>query len=125
MRVGCLRHSTKKPTKAEAERFQAIKSIGCICCIKLGLPFQCGPTEAHHLLSGNKRRGHMESIPLGSYHHRAVPWEGFTLRQMAETFGPSLAKGSKPFRAKFGDDESLLAETNRLIVGAHIQEYGQ
>lgn len=89
--------------------------------MKLGLPFQCGPTEVHHLLSGNKRRGHMHSIPLGSYHHRAVPWEGFTLRQMAETFGPSLAKGSKPFRAKFGGDDELLEEVNRMIGIKHAQ----
>lgn len=105
----------RKITADDAERFVAIKSLGCICCVKLGLPMQCGPTEAHHLLSGGRRRGHADSIPLGTWHHRGVPWRTLNSRQMTEAFGPSLANGSKPFRAKFGTDDELLAEVNNLI----------
>lgn len=110
-----VKHSTKPPTKAESARFEAIKSLGCIACLKLRLPMQCGPTEAHHLLSGGRRRGHMDSIPLGQWHHRAVQWKTMNSRQMTEFFGPSLAKGSKPFHAAFGSDTELLEMTNQLI----------
>lgn len=110
-----MKHSTKKPTKAEAARFEAIKSLGCLACRKLGLAMFCGPIECHHLLSGGKRRGHMDSVPLGRWHHRGIPWQTLNSRQMTEAFGPSLAKGSKPFHAMFGSDDELLAETNQLI----------
>lgn len=35
--------------------------------------------------------------------------------QMLQDFGPSLAKGSKAFRMKYGTDDELLAEVNSLI----------
>lgn len=110
-----MKHSTKPPTKAESVRFEAIKALGCICCRKLGLPMQGGRTELHHLLSGGRRRGHMYSVPLCRWHHQSVPWQTMNSRQMTEYFGPSLAKGSKPFRAMFGSDEELLSEVERLI----------
>lgn len=108
---------SKPATKADKARFEAIKSLGCLACRKLNLPMQCGVTEAHHLLSGGKRRGHADSIPLGRWHHRGIPWTTLNSRQMTEQFGPSLAKGSKPFHARFGSDNELLAEANALIEG--------
>lgn len=110
-----MKHSTGRPTKAQVSRFEQLRAIGCLCCKKLGLPFQCGATEIHHTLSGGKRRGHDYTLPLGSYHHRGTLWAGMTTKQMMEFFGPSLARGSKPFREKFGTDDELLAEVNKLI----------
>jgi hypothetical protein len=103
-------------TKAHAERFEAIKSLGCLACRKLGLAMFCGPIEAHHLLSGGRRRGHKESIPLGRWHHRGIPWQTLNTRQMADAFGPSLRLQSKLFHATFGTDDELLAEAERLIA---------
>jgi hypothetical protein len=34
---------------------------------------------------------------------------------MTEQFGPSLARGSKPFHEAFGTDDELLAEVERLL----------
>jgi len=106
--------SLKAPTKAEKARFAHFSRIGCIAC-RLAGQTDCGPTEAHHLLSGNKRRGHAYSIPLGSHHHRGEPPEGMTAKQAAEWYGPSLARQSKAFRALYGSDDVLLAEVNRRI----------
>lgn len=106
---------TKPATKSEKAHLDAVKRIGCLACIKLGMPMQCGPTEAHHTLSGGRRRGHAFVIPLGQWHHRAVTWHSFNAHQMTETFGPSLAKGSKPFHEAFGSDNELLAEVERLM----------
>lgn len=110
-----MRHSTPKPNASDVKRFEAIKSLGCLACRKLNLPMFCGPTEAHHLLSGGRRRGHAQTIPLGAWHHRGAIWYSLNSAQMTEQFGPSLAKGSKLFHERFGSDEELLAEVDRLI----------
>jgi hypothetical protein len=102
-------------TKAHKERFAAIKSLGCLACRKLGLAMFCGPIEAHHLLSGGRRMGHDKTIPLGSWHHRGIPWLTFSAKEMAEAFGPSLRLQSKLFHATFGSDDELLAEINEMI----------
>lgn len=108
-----MKHSTKPPTRAERARFEALHEIGCICCRKRG--FRSWPVEIHHLLSGNRRRGHLYTIPLSPWSHRGVLSCGWTRSMMTDVFGPSLAHGSKPFHAAFGSDDSLLAEVNALI----------
>ncbi len=108
-----MKHSTKAPTAAERARFEALHEIGCICCRKRG--FSSWPVEIHHLLSGNRRRGHMATIPLCPHHHRGIPPAHWTIRAATDFVGPSLAHGSKPFHAAFGSDDSLLAEVNALI----------
>lgn len=113
-----MRHSTGKPTKAEKARMDAIKEADrCIACT-----LHCAPTmpgvEIHHLLSGNRRRGHMFTVGLCPWHHRSVVHPYFeTSARMRERYGPSLANGSKPFREAFGDDEALLEYQNRLLDG--------
>ena len=71
--------------------------------------------EAHHLISGNKRRGHAESIACCPWHHRAVQPYGLTKSQATHLYGPSLADGSKPFHAAYGSDDELLQAQNTLL----------
>jgi hypothetical protein len=106
---------TKPLTPADRERFGQIKSMRCIACQVMRHFGCCGPTEAHHLLSGNKRIGHHATVPLGAYHHRAEPLPGFTVREMEASFGPSLKLSSKLFRERFGDDQELLRLTNEKL----------
>ena len=115
--------SLNAPTKAERERFSYFASIGCIAC-RLAQQADCGVTEAHHLLSGNKRRGHEYTIPLGSWHHRGEPPHGLTAKQATMIFGPSLARMSRNFREQYGDDSFLLAETNGRIEVLRSQRVG-
>ncbi|MGP1667490.1 MAG: Ref family recombination enhancement nuclease [Rhodanobacter sp.] len=61
--------------------------------------------EVHHLLSGNRRIGHQDTLPLCPHHHRAI----------GKGLGPSLANGSKPFHAEYGSDQELLAMTDRAL----------
>ena len=108
-----MKHSTPSPSKADIARFEAFKTIGCIACRKHNvLNYH---TECHHLLSGNKRRGHQFTIPLCPWHHRA--FTHLSREQARETWGPSLAEGSKPFHERYGSDEELLKMTNELIEG--------
>lgn len=113
-----MKSKAKPATKAEREHLAAVKSLPCVACSHLGIagPYVCGPTEAHHLLSGNKRRGHMFVLPLGSWHHRAVLQGSLTFVGMRALYGPSLAHGSKPFHAAFGSDDELLARVNELLA---------
>jgi hypothetical protein len=124
-----MKHSTKKPNKAEAARMDKMKEMGvCLACRKVGVsnPFTGydmdsgrggSLIEIHHLLSGNKRRGHMFTISLCPWHHRGklpdlmVPESLMWLIKA----GPALVNGSKPFHAMFGSDYDLLAEQDELL----------
>lgn len=112
-----MRHSTKAPTKAEQKRFDCMKEMGiCIACMLRGTqPDYPQHVEIHHLLSGNRRIGHMATVSLCCWHHRAVPPFGWGDAEALDYLGPSLAKGSKPFRAAFGTDAELLTIQNGIL----------
>lgn len=106
-----------KATKSQRARMAKVKALPCVACRKLGLRgVQCGVTEVHHLLSGGRRRGHDHTVALGSYHHRGVLQPGLSLVVMNTVYGPSLRLASKKFHEQFGDDDSLLRETNELLT---------
>ncbi len=108
-----------RATAKQRARMAKVKQLPCVACRKRGAPFQCGVTEVHHLLNSSKRRGHDFTVSLCTWHHRAVPLIGCTSKAMTDTFGPSLRLASKKFHEVFGDDDSLLAETNRLLGAIH------
>lgn len=111
-----MKHSTGKPTKAEAARMARLKVMPCVSCvIAFGRFETCGPTEVHHLLSGNKRRGHMFTIPLGRWHHQGIPPKDMSAVTATRVFGPSLAKQSKKFRELYGNDDFLLEQVNKQL----------
>lgn len=112
--------STGRPTDAQAWRLVTIKKLGCICCMlnrERGVPTAYfGVCEAHHLLSGGRRRGHDFTIGLCRWHHQERPPYDMGVREASERFGPSLAGGSKPFHATYGTDDELLAMQNALLA---------
>lgn len=103
--------------KDRARRFAALKAMPCLTCPG------CGITEIHHLngggKAGQKRRGDEYTVPLGTWAHRGVPLAGWTAKQMEVTYGPSLARNSKAFRARYGTDDLLLRATNELLEIGH------
>lgn len=110
--------STGKPTRAESAWIDTVKRLGCLCCIARGYPHDPdGPAvEAHHLLSGGIRRGHLHTVGLCAWHHRGrLIVQGWTHAQHRERLGPSLAEGSVPFHEAFGDDDALMSAQHRLI----------
>lgn len=112
-----------------ADRHEALVALGCLCCLENlthpGRGLCAVPlggaiyVECHHLnaggLHGGKRLGDQHTVPLCSWHHRAVPCEGVRRSAMTAAYGPSWAGGSKPFRAVYGYDADLLDRANRLI----------
>ena len=107
---------TKPRNKAEQARFDKMKEQGiCMACYQLGIKgWQY--IEIHHLLSGNKRIGHMATVSLCPWHHRGK-WDVDVECLTAVILSPSLANGSKPFHAEFGSDAELLALQNEMLHG--------
>jgi len=94
-------------TKADLERFRKLQELGCIACHMLG---HFSVPEIHHLKSGNKRKGHQDTIPLCPAHHRGVEHD-------PELHGPSLALAPRSFHAAFGSDDYLLARVDMMLKG--------
>ena len=109
--------STSSPNKEETARFDAIKDIGCIIAVKMDIGWV--PCEIHHLTIGGKhganRRGHEFSIGLNPWSHRGVTFNGLTVDQCMEMFGPSYAKQPRAFRELIGPDDDLLEYQNQLL----------
>lgn len=111
--------STGNPTLAEAAWLRMVKEAGCVCCAARGYDREPGGplAEAHHLLSGGIRRGHLHAVGLCAWHHRGrlivTGWTHATHRRL---LGPSLAEGSVPFHEAFGVDDALMAATHALIA---------
>lgn len=103
------RPGNRARTQDEQARFDRIKAGNCMACAQRGIDLSGqGLVEVHHLLSGGRRIGHMATVGLCSWHHRAAPFWGHSHAEMRDHYGPSLAEGSKPFRAEFGSDAELL-----------------
>lgn len=122
-----FRRRIPKATPAEAERETLARSFGCICCyinIRDSL-FQRAPsrcTKNHCNLggrAGSLNRGERFTFIACEWHHLGNSVEigsrFLTQTEMARRYGPSLAKGSKTFRAVYGDDDTLIALTDEMI----------
>lgn len=113
-----MRHSTGTPTKAEAARFAKLKALGCIACRLNGdNSDEMVPPDIHHYLSGNKRIGHAATVPLCSWHHAGVAYDGVPSAWFLANLGPSFHKHTRQFRARYGSDAELLATVNAMIEG--------
>lgn len=114
------RPGNRAMTKAEAARVDAVKRSGCLCCIALGFDHdEDGPmVEAHHLLSGGIRIGHLATIGLCLWHHRARLFVmGWDTAMHRLKLGPSLEQDETAFHEQFGTDEELLEQQNLLLSG--------
>lgn len=109
-----MKHSTSTPTKAQADRMDKLREFGCVACWLDSASYRVEP-EIHHFLSGGKRIGHDATVPLCGWHHRAAPWFAMTVTECLDAYGPSWHQHRRAFRARYGQDDELLALTNDLI----------
>lgn len=100
-------------TKADRQRYDRLARIGCIAHRKLGLPWT--PAEMHHIDGRTKPGANKRTIPLSSWHHRAVPPAGMRPSEAAELLGPSLATNKSAFVERFGSECQLLDEVNTML----------
>lgn len=112
-----MKHSTGNPTKAEAARFAKLKALGCIACYLGGNAVEDNvEPQIHHYLSGNKRIGHMATIPLCAWCHLGTPYDGVPSEWFLANLGPSFHRHTREFRAKYGTDAELLETVNGMIA---------
>jgi Recombination enhancement, RecA-dependent nuclease len=82
---------SKAPTKAEREWMARARDYGCLACLQDG---HQSPASIHHLVQGNRRLGHLFSIPLCEPHHkgdgRVVPSVHFQKRTFVARYGAEL-----------------------------------
>ncbi len=92
-------------TKLERAWCDAITQIGCIVCF-LFESAPGTPGAVHHLLSGGRRIGHLDTICLcDPGHHQKSP----TPRKISRH--PDKAR----FEQAYGTEESLLAKSRQLV----------
>ena len=115
-----MNHSTGKPTKAEAARFDKLKALGCVACrLERDNSDAMLPPDIHHFLSGGKRIGHDATVPLCRWHHTGVPYDDVPTSWFLANVGPSFHRHTRQFRGRYGNDAELLAMTNLLIGESH------
>jgi hypothetical protein len=98
------------PTAQERAWLDAIVAYGCLVCWR-----QYGvqaSAEVHHMKSGDRRMGHLYSLPLCADHHRGGAGEGMFI---------SRHPYKRRFEAAYGSELDLLAELRAaLAAGAPV-----
>jgi hypothetical protein len=93
-----------------------MRQHGCIVCRKLGL---IRYPEIHHILSGGRRIGHDDTIPLCPWHHQGVPADMVMGKKNTERWlGPSMKESKIRFNRRFGTEAELLMEINKWLEGS-------
>lgn len=101
------------PNKEQQHRQDLIRELGCIVAMIRGHGFV--GCEIHHLTDCGRTISQDHTIGLNPWSHRGVTFNNLTKEQCLNLFGPSLAKGSKPFREEFGGNDELLAIQNAVL----------
>lgn len=96
-----FRRAIGSPTKAQQEKQDAARALGCIACRVRGMAVQCGPTRIHHRttgdLHGQKQLGQDFFVALGDWHHQGIRRPGWTQDAMTACYGPSLHHHKRDF----------------------------
>jgi hypothetical protein len=100
-----MSHSTGTPTAAEKHWMDFLQDFGCCVCRRQGRGFV--PTEIHHIVSGNRRLGHLKTLSLCYHHHRAAPAGSGEISRH-----PYKAR----FEAAYGTEDELLEYLQRRYV---------
>ena len=98
-----------KPNKENEERFDAMREIGCICCLLEGNGWS--QAQIHHISGCKTQEDHANSIPLCYYHHlgdqQNAPSKLYVSRH------PNKYR----FEQLYGTEAELLSATNALLIG--------
>lgn len=82
---------SKPAIKAEREWMDRARDYGCLACLQDGHQTSA---SIHHIVHGNRRLGHLFTLPLCELHHkgdgRIVPSVHFQKRTFAARYGSEL-----------------------------------
>jgi Recombination enhancement, RecA-dependent nuclease len=103
-------------TIADKARRTKIHAGNCMACAQRGIDLTAsGYVQWHHLDGKTKPGCHQKTIGLCQWHHLGHPMGSDTYSDSRRHYGPSLAKGSKPFHVEFGSDDELLKIQNEIL----------
>jgi hypothetical protein len=103
--------------RAIRDHVAQVRQLPCLACVMEDAR-QPLPTEAHHLNAGGhagqKRLAADVVVPLCGWHHRgALP--GITAVHASVVYGPSLVLQPRQFKARYGNNDTLLKRTDELL----------
>ncbi len=107
---------SKTATKAQRERMERIKWIGCVPCLLARMPdSQC---DVHHVLAGgigSDRMGHDFTYGNCPWHHKGDCWNRQTPFVMENLLGPSMAREPRLYREAYGTELELIKMQDFLL----------
>lgn len=104
-----------RATKFEQERIDRMLALRwCVGCSLVGYDIFREHIEAHHILSGNKRMGHLFTIPLCVGMHQGR-WSARQLVMIPVEQRVAIPDGSKLFTPVYGSQRSLWERTQRKL----------
>lgn len=99
--------SKRSISKADKARADKLRELGCIVCL---LEFgEVTPSAIHHIDGQTKKNCHKLTIPLCPNHHQIK--DNFSEPRWISRHGD----GRAAFEGRYGTEQYLLDETNRLI----------
>jgi hypothetical protein len=110
---------TGAPTAAHLWRWAEVWDLGCIACRLAGLGW-VAPEQDHRNvgdLAGMPRTegGHDDTLGLCCWHHRGIPFAGWTAERCLREAGPSKQLHKRAFLERFGSIEELHAQQLRRL----------
>lgn len=94
-----------RATAEEQRRIVEMLKLGCAACAFLAIP-NGAFTQCHHITEGNKRLGHLYTIPLCCGHHQGV-WPPQLIELIPEDYRVSIADGKKAFTRIYPTEREL------------------
>lgn len=104
-----------RATPFELERNDKLRQMHCMCCAIDG-DLSRKKIEIHHIKSGNKRMGHLYTIPLCAAHHRGergapgtaeISWHGSGSKEFVKRWGYTDLQLWQKLQVMLGLDDSL------------------
>lgn len=102
-----------RATDEERRRIQEMLKLGCIACAHLKIPNGCF-TQCHHIVEGNKRLGHLYTIPLCIGHHQGI-WTWDLLEVIPEDKRVAISDGRKAFTKVYPTEREMWTRVQRRM----------
>lgn len=106
------------PTREEKRRIVEMLALGCAACKQEPPGWPAGRACVHHIVEGNRRLGHIYTIPLCAGHHQGI-WTRAQRHYMQTSAiqmrAIALSDGSKLFVERYGTEREMWGDTQLAL----------
>jgi len=107
-----------RATKEEKRRIAAMLTLGCAACVQEPPGWPAARPDVHHIVEGNRRLGHLYTIPLCKGHHQGL-WSRYQRHYMDSSVidmkAVALSDGKPLFVERYGTEKELWQATQLLL----------